>query len=240
MDKGEFRILLAILGVMLVAGIYLWDRIKTRRSDPMDGLIDAPEPDEDDAFSMVASEGNDTAEEDDLPSFHAYSSDDENNLDVESSVDDANVVDDSGPTNLGTGDHHSDDQLEIVQLYVIAHGDMLFPGQALVEAFEAQELEYGDMKIYHRSIPNSQFPRFSVVNMVEPGTFPDGDYSNFQSPGIALFLQPAMVDHPQDAFDDMVQTGAALAARLRGEFLDASRNPANLEVIQKLRNALAE
>lgn len=240
MDKDEFRILLAILGVILVAGIYLWDRIKNRRSDPVDDLVDVHDPKEDDAFSMVAREGDDVTEDDDLPSFHAYSSDIEIDLEAERRLDGTNVVDNSEPTQLETADQQVDDQLEIVQLYVVAHGDMLFPGKALVEAFEAQELEYGDMKIYHRSAPNSEFPRFSVVNMVEPGAFPDGDYANFQSPGVALFLQPAMVDHPQDAFDDMVQTGAALAARLRGELLDGARNPVNLEVIQKLRNALAE
>ncbi len=232
MDKDIFRILLGILGLILIAGIYLWDRYKTQRSEIPGEPEDIVEQSDNDSFSMVPNIADGRADERDLPSFHAYSQDTENLSDT---LDETNS--NGGVDSIET---EPDDQLDIVQLYVIAHGDMMFSGQALLEAFEAQGLTYGDMKIYHRPAPDTQFPRFSVVNMVEPGTFPDGDYSDFQSPGIALFLQTAVVDRPQEAFDDMVQTGAALAARLRGELLDGLRNPVNLEVIQKVRDSLAE
>ncbi len=239
MDKDIFRIILALLGVLLVLGIYLWDRIKTRRTDDRDAsAVDEIRPFENqpegDSFSMIPEGHTNLASEidSDLPSFHAYG-DGADQADIDDSID-FDRGDDSGPASEVT-----DDQLDIVQLYVVAHDDMLFPGKALIEGFEALGLEYGDMKIFHRAVPGSQFPIFSIVNMVEPGTFPAADYATFQSPGVALFLQTSLVNEPQEAFDDMLQTASTLAARLRGEVLDGARKPVTLDAIQTLRDSLA-
>ena len=239
MDKDIFRIILAVLGVLLVSGIYVWDRIKTRRRGEIDELpVDEVQPfdavSEEDSFSMIpAGNTNLVADIDsDLPSFHAYG-DGIDQADINHSDEFSHQDESSAASEI------TDDQLDIVQLYVVAHGDMLFPGKALVEAFEALGLEYGDMKIFHRVVPGTEFPHFSIVNMVEPGTFPAGDYATFQSPGVALFLQTALVKEPQEVFDDMLQTASALAARLRGELLDSARKPVTLETIQTLRDSLA-
>ena len=180
MDKNIFRIILGILGLMLIVGIYLWDRYKTRRSEKPGEINEVEGPPDEDVFSIVPSIGDGASDNGDLPSFHAYSQDSEDLSDTLDEKKSSLTVDSVEP--------EQDDQLDIVQLYVVAHGDMLFPGQALLEAFEAQGLAYGDMKIYHRPAPDSQFPRFSVVNMVEPGTFPERDYSDFQSPGYRIIL----------------------------------------------------
>jgi len=239
MDKDIFRIILALLGVLLVSGIYLWDRFKTRRysdSDelPADETQLLDNQSDEASFSMIPGAKTNLASniDSDLPSFHAYG-DDINQSDIDGSNEYSHREDSGAATEI-TGD-----QLDIVQLYVVAHGDMLFPGRALFEAFEALGLEYGDMKIFHRIVPGTEFPNFSIVNMVEPGIFPAQNYAAFQSPGVALFLQTSLVSDPQEAFDDMLQTASALAARLRGEVLDSTRKPVTLEAIQTLRDSLA-
>jgi cell division protein ZipA len=106
----------------------------------------------------------------------------------------------------------------LVQLFVIAAAQP-FPGSAVQQAAERQHLAPGAMSIYHRQTregPDAQ-ARFSMANLVEPGTFPFDAMHAFETPGLALFAQ--FDGRPSDlmVYDELVQTAQALADELGGE-----------------------
>jgi cell division protein ZipA len=128
----------------------------------------------------------------------------------------------------------------LIQISVVAEEEGYFVGQELREALDDLRLIYGDMGIYHRYDRDYRTPLFSVASLVEPGSFPIKDMENFQCPGIALFFQPPQVDNPLGVFDDLIATCHALAYRLNGIEWDENRKPLTVEKIAQMRSRLKE
>ncbi|MBK1707031.1 cell division protein ZipA C-terminal FtsZ-binding domain-containing protein [Halochromatium glycolicum] len=135
----------------------------------------------------------------------------------------------------------SDGESLLVQLFVVADGQP-FDGAAVEAAAEQQHLAPGEMAIYHRRSlegPHAQ-ARFSMANLVEPGTFPFDAMETFSTPGLALFAQFA--GRPSDlmVYDELVQTARALADELGGEVLLPGRRRFDARAWERLRSKLLE
>ncbi len=129
-------------------------------------------------------------------------------------------------------------QERVVAVFVRAAPGTTFSGTALTAAFAAVGMHFGDMSIFHHhGVGNlvSTTPLFSAANMFEPGAFDPATLHEFQTGGIALFLQLPGHKAASLVFELMLNTAQRLAQALHGEVLDDTRQPLNSQSIDLLR-----
>lgn len=130
----------------------------------------------------------------------------------------------------------------VVVLTVIARRGEKLPGTALRDAFEEQGLRYGENRLFHRHA--SDGPRtatlFSVINIVQPGTFDLDTIDTIRTPGIGLFLCLPGPKDPQDAFERMIATARRLAQTLDARLCDETRSTLSVQALNHLRERIAE
>lgn len=233
MDKELLRIVIIATGFLVILGMILWSYLKNRDAeDDLDEIahekvigssnkIDDTlkihsEHDEFDIIPVVSE--NRTLDEED----HDSDWDTEFNDNFDDYIEPA-------PRNVLP---------EIIQFGVVANDEEGFNGVDLVLVFGMVDLEYGDMKVYERINKNGGVD-FGVACMVEPGTFPDGEYlASFNCPGILFYLQHKDLEDAQIVFDDFVDTIKTVAKELDGAIWDHQRQPLTEETIQVIRRSL--
>jgi cell division protein ZipA len=241
MDRDTVRIILLVVGVVVIAGVYVWGRFKPRildlvvRRDEFDELTA-----EEDRFAQAESgfgeesgewsTGVPAAEEGRRP----YSSEAQGTR--------ITVPRETSGGSQGVGKEQATTLGApfIIQLSVVSEGRGWFPGEDLRDALIDLDLVYGEMGIFHRYDPDYREPLFSVASLVEPGTFPVSDMGSFRCPGVVFFFQPAKVPNPMKVFDDLVDTCRALAAALGGTIRDQNRARVSESAIIQMRERLAE
>jgi cell division protein ZipA len=125
----------------------------------------------------------------------------------------------------------------VFSLFVIAPTSVPFRGPILLGALAAAKLEFGDMQIYHRveQVDGRERVLFSAANIREPGTFDLSAMEDFTTEGLALFMQvPNAVDAGR-AFDAMVESARILADMLDGHVCDAQRSALTQQTIRHMR-----
>lgn len=231
MDKELLRIVIIATGFVVIIGMILWSYIKNRNAMEDEDSIESEK--------VIGSSG-------------AIS----DALKLHTERDDFDIVPvGSAKRTLDSDDNESDwdtefdgdDEMEsdtrnvlpeILQFGVVASDDEGFNGVELVLVFESVGLEYGDMKVYER-INKQGDVDFGVACMVEPGTFPDGEYlASFNCPGIVFYLQHQDLEDAQNVFDDFVDTIKTVAKELDGVIWDHQRQPLTDETIQAIRRSL--
>ncbi|MCI0654502.1 MAG: cell division protein ZipA C-terminal FtsZ-binding domain-containing protein [Methylococcaceae bacterium] len=234
MNIDYLRWILAGCGFILVAGIYVRERLRRKRTDHRKRDLRPDSNSTLGAFSLKAT-ADDREAYTDLPSMRnepfdpLVSGDRATQFESEIEVRDAADQKSSKPN----------DPFGIVQIKVTRRTGMCFSGTLLIGALRSIGLEYGAMNIFHKRQGGSQSPLFSVVNLVEPGTFPIDDPGHFESPGVAFFLQLAVSNQPQFAFDEMLRAAQILAARIGGEICDAETQLLTIEKAEAIRESLA-
>lgn len=219
MDRTTIRVILLIIGVMVIAGVYLWHEHHEKILAWWGGLLRKREYPDD-----YADEGD--------ASFSDYL--DEFNASPLNSAD-------PGMRPLAA---HIGKKAErkvtptVVQLNVVAAENEYFSGTALMDAFSHAGLRYGDMGIFHHYDEDHNI-LFSVASIVEPGTFPINNMANFMCPGVVLFFQTSQVMEPLEVFDNLVSCCHELAIRLDGVEWGADHQPLSTEKIVALRSCLS-
>jgi cell division protein ZipA len=109
---------------------------------------------------------------------------------------------------------------KILVIHVRALREPGFPGPDLVAALEFEGLEYREPGVYVQLSDQDQ-PLFTVANMFEPGSIPREAPEDFVTRGITTFM---VLPGPGSAetLARMVAMARRLAARLSGEVLDES------------------
>lgn len=135
---------------------------------------------------------------------------------------------------------------KIVALRVTAPLPTRFSGVQLLEALEAEGMEFGRFDIFHK-LDEQGRPLFSLANLLEPGTFDMATIREGAYPGIAVF---AVIPGPLPAvqiFDGMLAAARSLAARLggslqdeRGAWLSAQRAVGLRDELAALERELAD
>jgi len=243
MDRETVRLILLAIGVIVIAGMYVWGRHKQKI---LDFLQQRSELDELDFDPSLDKEPPDYGEEDELDSVSAPNrtgrrfSDDE--LDLGEEAEDV-VPAAQQPARTAPGEKDRPGALGspfLIQLSVVAGDGFVFAGDELKSALLDLDLIHGEMGIFHRYDRQFRKPLFSVASLVKPGTFPIDDMESFECPGVVLFFQPATVDDPLSVFDDLVDTCRELAVRLDGIEWDEARRPLTEEKIARMRSRLEE
>ncbi len=268
MDPDLLRLFLLFLGVLLVVGIYLWDRYKRATPAPRNRRIARPaersevvDDDLDEAAIRSAPEVADEPAVPDLPNEGSAPSavtDDaaENPLDPEpENIGDwsASTADEEPQLSMslnfgahGDGDYlHADPALDseverkLLVIHLVARNGA-FSGPAIDKACHAVQLELGERSIFHRHDGAGGPVLFSMASMVEPGTFTAAEMATFSTPGLSLFTQlPGARDGVQ-IYDVMLSAADEIAALLHAEVQDAQHNKLTRQMREHMRESIIE
>ena len=129
---------------------------------------------------------------------------------------------------------------ELIVFNVLAPDSTPFSGDALFTALRSQGLKFGNMNIFHRIDPLTKVARFSVANVVEPGTFDMADMESFVSPGLLFFLQLPGPERPAEVFEEMLRIAHEIAENLGGEIKDEQRNLMTRQAMEHYRQRIAD
>ena len=248
MDRDTVRLLLIVAAVIILAGIYLWSRLReSGKPDPKLGDYGDFEESEDydggDYFEeevRVITPGSrkepqlsglDFEERDDFelaPVTHTPHAGKADATEVAASGEPAAGAETEGGAPF------------LIQISVVAGPGRFFHGPDLKQALLDVDLLFGDMGIFHRYDPELTQTQFSVASLIEPGTFPIDEMDGFECPGIVLFFQTARVSDPLSIYDDLVNTSRELAQRLHGIQWDETRQPLSAGKIAHMRTLLRQ
>jgi cell division protein ZipA len=130
---------------------------------------------------------------------------------------------------------------KIIQLTIVPHEGQFYGDDIQSVVYEVG-LEPGDMNIFHHygDDPEKQQVVYSMVSMVEPGTFPLDDMDGFSTPGITLYSQ---LPGPKDGlsiFSDMLHGAEQLANLLDGELRDETHSAITKQTVSHMREDIQE
>lgn len=214
------------MGVLIIAGIYLWDIFKQKKSrysrregykntsyaantstesehnTGINKLVIKPKSPEIDLTGLLLSAKNTWIEQSDdinlTPSQHAVQEADE-------------------PVT------------EILKLLIKAPDGRQFSGKEILNAAENTGLKFGDMNIFHYYSEQSDQAVFSLVNMYEPGYFKLDKMDSHHTKGLILFMRlPTSINNVK-AFDLMYETARNIADMLEANIY----SPAHLPLDEK-------
>lgn len=127
---------------------------------------------------------------------------------------------------------------KIVTLFLLAEDNHQITGAELLQATVHTGMEYGDMNIFHRIPEGSEKPIFSLANAAKPGYFERDEWNTFETTGVVLFLTLPAPVNALDAWDAMLATGRRMADVLHAEMLDDERNPFTRQREAQLREEM--
>jgi len=210
----ELRWVLVLLGLAVVAGVYLWGR--QRNSQPRhDANRDRVEPkleesaDWYDATSDVEL-ARQPADEEDL-----------SNHEIEPVEGDSNR-----------------EPSRILVIHVRAAKGSSFSGEELLGAMKGEGLRLTDNGVFE-SPSDSGEPLYTIANMVEPGTFPKDAGAGFSTEGITAFMVlpgPGGVD----SIAAMIESARKIARTLGGDVLDETGSTLTNQGATHLREQVVE
>ena len=129
---------------------------------------------------------------------------------------------------------------KIVTLFLLAADNHVINGAELLQASVHTGMQFGDMNIFHRLPEGSEKPIFSMANAAKPGYFERDEWNTFETSGVVLFLTLPAPVNALDAWDAMLATGRRMAEILHAELLDEERKPftrqREAEVREEMRN----
>ncbi|QJD29512.1 cell division protein ZipA C-terminal FtsZ-binding domain-containing protein [Methylococcus geothermalis] len=241
MDRDTVRVIILVVGVLVIAGIYVWGRYKQKILDTLERSSD---------FDVFESEEETEA----LPWPATEQAEATGGRFAEAAERPAPATATSGAAAMEAVAGSPPEPAEepparasaalgapfLIQFSVVKGGGARFPGESLRDALIDLDLVYGEMGIFHRYDSAYREPLFSVASLVEPGTFPVNDMENFRTPGVVFFFQPAKVPDPLEVFDDLVDTCRGLAKALDGTVLDERRAELTEARVMEMREILAE
>ncbi|HJP98021.1 MAG TPA: cell division protein ZipA [Rhodanobacteraceae bacterium] len=128
----------------------------------------------------------------------------------------------------------------IVSLFVIAREGEPFRGSDIVVAAEKAGLRYGAMHIFHRLVEgrSDAGPVFSMANMVKPGYFNMARIADLTTPGLTFFITLPGPLAALDAWEAMLPVAQRIAELLGGELQDEDRNALGRQRVAGLREEL--
>ena len=221
-----------IVGIGLVAGIYLWDRYKRRHAGGRELRADVADTSDLSINPHGDEDSNDYDEALADLNYLLHENRDETAPATESHDGPADTVCDASPA-----DNPSQSDERLIVFYLKAPEGHAFAGPGLFEALYTAGLALGTMGIYHDTNSRDE-TIFSVANIFEPGTLETNDPERFSTRGLALFMQlPGPADE-QDAFERMLGKAEILAERLGGELQDDQHQPLDNAGVARARSVL--
>ncbi len=114
---------------------------------------------------------------------------------------------------------------KIISLFLLARDNHVITGAELLQATVSTGLKFGDMNIFHRLADGSEKPVFSMANAAKPGYFERDEWNTFETSGVVLFMTLPGPEQALDAWDAMLAAARRMAEILHADLLDGDRNP---------------
>ena len=128
---------------------------------------------------------------------------------------------------------------DVVVIWVQAKPGASLGGRGLIEAFTANNLEYGG-NVFRKLDPNTGAERYQVVNGVEPGTFDLSNVDALATSRIVMLLRFNPYNDPAEAFEDMLAVAQDVASSLNGELKDEHMSDMSIQTIEHCRQRIRE
>ena len=129
---------------------------------------------------------------------------------------------------------------EVVVIWVRAKPGETFSGPGLMEAFNANKLEY-DGDVFRKLDPNTGAVRYQIANGgIKRGNFDLSNLDALSTPGIVLLLRFNPANDPAEAFEDMLAVAQDVADHLNGELKDEHMSDMSLQTIEHCRQRIRE
>jgi len=248
MDPDLVRITLAVLGALVIAGLYYWEQRRRQRKDEGQEGRDAF-ADEGRYLHAAANSKRLAAWEDrHEPRIGVWGRDpgDLANEAAEVQEQPSGRTAPYRPTRKAGQEPYrqvsdlSDGVLPPGPLLLVLHVAAIgpkFDGAAIVHATRVAGLEPGERDIFHCRLGDEHHIEtlFSMANMVKPGTFPFGAMAEFETPGLTLFAQFDGQPGDPGRMEELLGTAHQLARDLGGELRDDRRQPLTPEGEELLR-----
>ena len=127
---------------------------------------------------------------------------------------------------------------KIITLHICARNNEQIPGAKLLRIFNERNYEFGEMDIFHSRFDGVTV--FSIVNMLEPGSFDHASMDDFYTTGISLFLRLPGPLAADVTFDVLLNEAREIATQLDAVILDASRSTLTLQMEQHIHEELKQ
>jgi cell division protein ZipA len=129
---------------------------------------------------------------------------------------------------------------KIVSLFLLARDNHMINGAELLKATVSTGMEYGDMNIFHRLPEGGEQPVFSLANAAKPGQFERDEWNTFETAGVVLFLTLPGPLPALDSWDAMLATARRMAEILHADLLDGERSPFTRQREAQIREEMRE
>ena len=212
---AELRWLLLIVGLVLIAGIYLYTRYKPRLDKRFESLSMRREP----TLSGAVASAPEAVEN-------------ENTLEIDSEIETETDERDEGAVAKET---------KIIAIRLMARDSSGFPADQLILKMRDLGLKHGEFGIFHRPCETGERRNdFSIASLVEPGSFDLTRLKTDSYPGVSIFMQLPGSRDGVEIFDDMLTTSRSLARELDGELLDEQGSSLSVQRERYLREEVIQ
>ena len=237
------RITLIILGVIVIALIYFWERHKNKVNLDKQ-VVNLPEEDDEPGVMISIRKDTELDLSTDLADLREFMNErdmPESEVDMDSGrIASVADEDDSSEQNVEPESREISEQ-EIITLHIIARDGEMISGKDLQKSAESNGLIFSDMNIFHfPNTKNSESPGslFSLVNMYEPGVFEPDKMNEFRTRGVSLFAFKGQDINALEVFDTMLDTAKKLADELDAILCGPERQPLDKNIINRIRLSL--
>ncbi len=236
MTANELRILIAIIGVVVFALIWLFGKPRRPKQGRRTPIVREGDPER---IEPTFGEGELPVEGEQAELDISFSA-------TDSEPSEKPAVQRQPPPKIATPSRppagvRPEQPIErIVTLFVASREGELMHGANLVVAAEKAGMTFGDMGIFHRLVSGKPEagPIFSMANMVKPGNFDMRDIDKVQTPGVSFFMTLPGPVSALDAWDAMLPTAQRLAELMDATVLDEERNALGRQRVAHLRDEL--
>ena len=233
---SELRWILLALGLVVLAGVYLWSRRRAGRQEAMDegGYRREPTLDTRPPWDRIAptdsrqpAESGRTAPAATRPEAVPTGKRPMEQSEME-----------LPEPQRGEREEASGEPEKILVVHVRAAPGEVFHGPDLEQVFQAEGLVYGKHGAYNL-LDGRGRSLFTVASMVEPGTFPEEGLEDFTTRGLSMFMVlPGAGD--ADTLARMIACARRMASRLEGEVLDDSGSTLTNQRATHMREEIIE
>lgn len=247
---NDLRLILLGIGLLFIAGIYLWDVYKTKKHirsrvekfsadrNRHSRRVEITPMDEFDNDMEVFSEFQEI-----ISSSRQYDTDDEPislNRDLPE-PDISDKLEEEPPKEQGQQPAAKSTEKKLIVLYLMADKKKPYKGTEILKATEQVGMLYGSMDIFHYYESGqvvSKKALFSLINIIEPGLFDLKQMDKFSTHGLAMFMQVTGENNNELVFDMMLDTAWKLVEILGGELHDEQHNVIDPLIVNSLREKL--
>ena len=205
----ELRWILLLIGLLVLAVIYIWGRRRSAERHEEPQPLPRVEPRLDTDVPPWEAENVPVPEPEPIVAEPAP----RRQLDTQLDLEGHHVADASAET-----ESDGSEQQKILVLHIRPVQGEEFHGLDLIQAFEAEGLTYGDYGAFHYH-DDAGRSLFTVVSMLEPGSFPLEQMEGFRTRGLTAFMMVRSAGSVE-ALARMIACARRLASLLEGEVLD--------------------